>query len=506
VAKGFTDATVSDLDPSHYFGGEGAIALQKLTNGVDADAPPGPFIPLGGPVTWTYRVTNTGNVDLTGLEVVDSRGVAVDCPVTLLAPGGSVDCTASGLAQPDQYENLARATALTPFGDVVDAIDPSHYFGATSAINLEKSTNGVDADEPPGPFIPVGRTVTWSYDVTNTGNSQLTGLDVTDDQGVAVSCPTTVLNPGEAVTCTATGTAVDAEYANAATAMAVGATGEVSDVDPSHYYGAVSRIHLEKATNGRDADDPPGPRIPEGNPVTWTYRVTNPGNMAIRRVTVKDDHNVKPGYVDGDENGDHVLEPGETWTYTATGKAKGGQYRNKGTVKGIDAIETKLTDSDPSHYHSPVQKPKLVINKTASKAKARPGGVIGYTIKVRNVGKGDAHNVHVCDTLPAEQHLLSTSPPAQQTTDRSACWLVRLLRSGASRSFRVIAQVDELSPSGAQRDVAVVMSRRSRRRTDDARVRVISAGGGPCRSRRNPGSDRRPWSPLRPPDLIAPRC
>ena len=506
VAKGLSDATVTDSDPSHYFGGDGAIDLQKLTNGLDADDPPGPFIPVGGPVAWTYRVTNTGNVDLSNLEVVDSRGIAVGCPTTSLAPGASIDCSGSGLAQPDQYHNLARATALTSFGDVVDAVDPSHYFGATSAISLEKSTNGVDADDPPGPFIPAGRTVTWSYVVTNTGNSQLTGLDVTDDRGVVVSCPTTVLNPGEAVTCTATAAAEDGEYANNATATATGATGEVSDVDPSHYFGAVSKIHIEKATNGHDADDPPGPRIPEGNPVTWTYQVTNPGNMAIRKVRVKDDRGEKPRYAGGDENGDHALDPSETWTYTATGKAKPGQYRNKGTVTGINELETKLADSDPSHYYFPVQKPKLVIHKSASKAKVRPGGVIGYTISVRDAGKGDASHVHVCDTLPPEQHLLSNSPRAQHTTDRTACWLVPLLRSGASRTFRVVAQVDELSPPGRQRDVAVIKSKRSRRKTDDADVKVVSAGGGPCRARRSSGSDRRPWTALGPVELIAPRC
>ena len=44
-----------------------AIAHVKLTNGTDNHAPTGPVVPVGSPVTWTYRVTNTGNVPVTAL-------------------------------------------------------------------------------------------------------------------------------------------------------------------------------------------------------------------------------------------------------------------------------------------------------------------------------------------------------------------------------------------------------------------------------------------------------
>ena len=56
------------------------IDIEKATNGEDADTPTGPQIPVGGDVTWTYVVTNTGNVDLTNVTVVDDQGVAVQLP------------------------------------------------------------------------------------------------------------------------------------------------------------------------------------------------------------------------------------------------------------------------------------------------------------------------------------------------------------------------------------------------------------------------------------------
>jgi uncharacterized repeat protein (TIGR01451 family) len=52
--------------------------------------------------------------------------------------------------------------------------------------------------------------------------------------------------------------------------------------------------------------------------VTYTYRVTNPGTVDLSGVTVTDDKVSPVTYVSGDANGDGLLQPGETWIYTAT--------------------------------------------------------------------------------------------------------------------------------------------------------------------------------------------
>jgi hypothetical protein len=85
---------------SHYFGIQPSITLEKTTNGQNPAAPTGPLVPVGDPVDWAYMVTNTGNINLTDLAVVDDQGVTVTCPATTLAVGGSVTCTASGTAWP----------------------------------------------------------------------------------------------------------------------------------------------------------------------------------------------------------------------------------------------------------------------------------------------------------------------------------------------------------------------------------------------------------------------
>jgi hypothetical protein len=118
----------------------------------------------------------------------------------------------------------------------------------TPAIDIEKATNGVDADDPASaPLIPVGATVTWTYVVTNLGTVTLSNVAVTDNQLGPVNCPLSSLAPagetGSSMTCTAVGTAVEGLYGNIGTASGQGGTTAVitvTDSDPSHYRGVLT--------------------------------------------------------------------------------------------------------------------------------------------------------------------------------------------------------------------------------------------------------------------------
>jgi hypothetical protein len=226
----------SDEDPSGYFGAEPAIAIDKTTNGED-----GPCLLAGGEVIWTYTVTNIGNVPVSNVVVTDDQGVAVSCPVTELAVGESMICTAAGVVAEGDYSNLATVTAEHQCGDqilVVQDEDPSGYFGATCDIDIEKSTNGEDADGAPGPEIPVGDPVTWTYVVTNNGNVPVLAT-VTDSMTAApIAVDVPLAANGGTATFTASGTAEEGLYENLATVTATNECGgECSDSDPSHYTG-----------------------------------------------------------------------------------------------------------------------------------------------------------------------------------------------------------------------------------------------------------------------------
>jgi hypothetical protein len=102
------------------------IDIIKYTNGEDANTPTGPVVAVGSTVTWTYVVTNDGNVDLTNVQVTDDKLGPV-CVIGPLAVGATSTCTMTGIAQAGQYANLGTVTGN--YGQIVvtDA-DPSHYF------------------------------------------------------------------------------------------------------------------------------------------------------------------------------------------------------------------------------------------------------------------------------------------------------------------------------------------------------------------------------------------
>jgi hypothetical protein len=347
---------VSDDDPSHYFGqADASIDLEKLTNGEDADSEPGLKIDPGAEVTWTYIVKNTGEVALSEIQVADDKEGAVSCPKRSLRPGESMTCTLKGKAVQGQYRNVGTASGETSCGTVVRDEDASHYHNLPdtvideAAIDIEKHTNGQDADTPKGPEILVGAPVLWEYIVTNIGETRLTNVQVTDNKGVAVSCPKTTLEKGASMTCTGHGTAQKGQYANLGTVTGKDPDGkQVTDNDPSHYFGIEppkpASIDIEKHTNGQDADTPKGPEILVGAPVLWEYIVTNTGEVALSNVKVVDDQGVAVSCPKTS------LVVGESMTCTGHGTAQKGQYANLGTVTGKDPDGKQVTDNDPSHY------------------------------------------------------------------------------------------------------------------------------------------------------------
>ncbi len=126
--------TVTDSDPSHYFGAQDivgdpdpSISIEKATNGVDADTPTGPILEEGDPVTWTFSVENTGNVTLTDVVVTDDRLGPIACPKDTLRPAERMTCSAAGIAAVGQYRNVGSVRGTTPWDQTVTDSDPSHY-------------------------------------------------------------------------------------------------------------------------------------------------------------------------------------------------------------------------------------------------------------------------------------------------------------------------------------------------------------------------------------------
>lgn len=395
-------ATVTDTDPSNHFGVNALINVVKSTNGQDANTGTGPLLAVGSQATFTYVVTNTGNVALATVLLRDDNGTplnnADDFTVTNRTGG---DTNSNNILETTetwtytaptprtvtagQYSNIATVSGNPVDGQGLDIAgitdatdtDPSNHFGASPAINIVKSVNGQDANSAPGQNLAVGTNATFTYIVTTgTGNVALDTLVVRDDNGTPannaddfnpgfVSGDTNSnnrLDVGETWTYQTARPVVLAQYTNTATATGnpVDATGadiaflqNVTDTDVANYVGVTSGINLVKQVNGQDANAATGPNLLVGSQATFTYIVNNTGGTALGTITVRDDNGTPANAADdftvtnllsGDANNNGRMETTETWTFQAIRTVTTGQYTNTGSVTGnpVDANGTDI--------------------------------------------------------------------------------------------------------------------------------------------------------------------
>ncbi|MBN2355052.1 T9SS type A sorting domain-containing protein, partial [candidate division KSB1 bacterium] len=368
---------------------EPAIEIEKATNGEDADLPTGPKIRVGDPVTWTYLVTNTGDVPLNNITVTDDKGVVVTLPATTLAPGESMIGTATGIATAGQYQNVATVAGLAPDGTRVTDTDPSHYYGEEPEGGKFHDLNKNGLEEYTEPLLGGWTIVLKNLDtgaeftvqtISDPADPNFGKWFFPENLPAGTYLVSEVLQSGWVQSCPPGGTYTILYKADGTYELLSTPPPGFHELDFGNYeFTANPDIDIEKATNGEDADSPPGPEIHVGDPVTWTYVVKNTGNVPLCNIIVTDDQGVTPAYQSGDDNKDGCLDLTETWLYEAKGSAVLGQYKNTGKVTG-DYKETTVIDEDPSHYigtEKPVQ--KLIIKKTVEGFNPKP---VKFTFEV----------------------------------------------------------------------------------------------------------------------------
>ena len=412
---------VTDTDRSNHFGATATLTIQKAVNAVDpwnptayedADYAPGVVLPIGSTVTWTYLVANTSTgagavaIDLT--SVTDDGGITgsiaflpmsvntLDAAYNdgdrnhnnLLDPGEVWLFRATGTVPVLPYMNTATANGVFRVGGrpfMTSATDVANILGTGPGINVIKLANGQDANSPAAAvFVPAGSTVTWTYLVTATTSTPLSGVFLTDVTlpGLVLTFVggdtnnNNVLELGETWTYTASSAAPVGLFGNVALASgaALGCTSgncTVYDDDLAYVFGVVPKIAIVKAVNALDPLNPTAieradgvtPELLVGANVTFTYLVTNTGNirLAVNKLTGVVDDGGTPGttaddffgsYVSGDTNNDGFLDLGEVWLFkSATMIVKSTSYTNVAKVTGFEpkTVQT-VTAQDTAAY------------------------------------------------------------------------------------------------------------------------------------------------------------
>ncbi|WP_407921611.1 DUF7507 domain-containing protein [Corynebacterium epidermidicanis] len=226
--------------------GTPGIKIIKLINGEDHNEKPGALVKTGELMDVTYKVKNTGDVELHDVKVSDTvfksegnEDVQVTCPKTDLAPGEEMTCSAKIMApEPGVgHYDLGRVEGTPPSDPsnpnppkVTDEDPEFAHVDSPSSIKIVKKINGDDANSTPGVIVNPGEPMDVTFEVTNTGATTLTNVVVTDDKVPAdkIRCENgdgnkvAELAPGASFTCSATIPAPAAGEQHTNTAKVVG--------------------------------------------------------------------------------------------------------------------------------------------------------------------------------------------------------------------------------------------------------------------------------------------
>jgi len=404
VASASDGVTTSPTDEATVNGNQAPVlTMDKVATTAD-------FTNVGDVLTYDYIVTNTGNTTITNaVTVSDDKIPSISCPALPaggLIPNTSITCTGSyTVTQADldagEVTNIASATdgTTTSPNDTV-TVDGNQ----TPALGIAKSTPATD-------FTNVGETISYTYVVTNTGNTTITNaVTVSDDKIASVTCPalpTGGLLPSTSITCAADYIVTQADVdAGGVTNVATASDGTTtSPADTVTVNGTqTSALSMVKTATTESFAVP-------GDIVSYDYVVTNTGNITLTTaVTVVDDkiaNVICPALPAGG------LAPNASVTCTADYVATQADI-DAGSVTNIaSASSGDLTSPNATETVDAGLEPRLTITKNATEMVQAFGPLfdVTYVIDVENTGNVTLNNFQVSDDLVA-----ALSPATIHTT------------------------------------------------------------------------------------------
>ncbi|MBD8728975.1 DUF11 domain-containing protein [Frigoribacterium sp. CFBP 13707] len=347
----------------------------------------------GTEVTYSFVAQNTGNVTLTDVTIDEGEfsGTGTLSPlapaaVATLAPGETATFTATYvLTQADvdagEVTNTATATGTPVFRNANEPNTPLTSTPSSAIVPVEEAPAvTVDKTADVTTLTQAGQTVTYSFLVTNTGNTTITdpAIDDTEFSGTGELSPVTgpegevVLLPGEVATYTATYVVTQADVDSGALTNTATVTGTTPAGDPTAP-SAPSTVTVPTApapslTIVKTADK--ASVTGAGQVITYTFTATNTGNVTQRDIAIVEGQFTGSGQLGPVvcNAGTATLAPGATLVCTAqyqttASDVRAGSVSNTAVVSGVPAVTTtsgELTVSDPSTARVTVTAPTVL--------------------------------------------------------------------------------------------------------------------------------------------------
>jgi uncharacterized repeat protein (TIGR01451 family) len=415
-------------------------------------------VTVGDPIGFTIDVTNIGygtahNVvldDILPAGVIwsedpdvaecDILDVHLICNIGDLAPWGtfSVHVTATSTeAVCGPVENTATVTADNePTGDEEELPGASIFTSNTQTDNTDSATVFVDC-----PAIEidkaatdgtneistanVGDTITYKYEVTNTGNVDLHDVTVIDDNATPsdtsddielVGCETPLLAVGASTNCTLDHLVTEADFLtsplhNIATASGTSPLDvEVTDDDDATVEITAPDVNVAVTKTADDAE------LTAPDPVGFTIEVTNDGESTATDVTLNDplpqgdilswtidpanpDCSITAGTLSCDFG---EMAPTDTHSVHVTAvsdKEHCTELPNTATIEATNESPGNEGDNEASATTT-VNCPDMTVVAVPEADVVTSGEPVAFTITGSNIGEGTAHGATLTAPLP----------------------------------------------------------------------------------------------------------
>jgi len=384
--------TANVVDPDASTPSSATItAAQNPRLNLAKSASPSAATVAGQTITYTYTLTNFGNVTLhPPYTVTDNKVSTVTCPSSPLdlPPGASVACTGTYALKNNDISagsvtNLATANAT--FGFITTTSNQASATVTTSPLVLSISPS-------PLTVTAAGQTIAYTYTLTNITTSAFSApFAVTDNKVSGITCQAvTSLAAGASMTCSGTHLVTQADMdagsiTDTATATAKSGSQTITSNQASASVVATQtrQLTLTKTASLATA------YAPIGKTIVYTYTLKNTGNVTITSPYTVTDNKIASVNCAAAVS---PLLPGVSTSCTASyvtvqADIDNGWVINTATASGHTTSQT-VTSNPATAWVSTYIGARLGLVKSANPAVVTTGSgqTVTYTYTLKNTG------------------------------------------------------------------------------------------------------------------------
>ncbi|HKZ47229.1 MAG TPA: SdrD B-like domain-containing protein, partial [Thermoplasmata archaeon] len=452
----------------------------------------------GDTITYTLSFTNYGSGDASGVVVVDTipadttfvtaspypddvTGDVLTWYVGLVTAGGSGSITITvqvdaGLADGTLLHNAATLDYDDANGNFIAQLtDDADVIVTAPVVTFSKSADVLTAD----PSDSIAYTLSYA----NTGSGEATDVTIVDTLPADVTFVTATPYP---------------DFVGGGTliwylgSVAAGGSGSISVTVEVNAYTADGTLLTNSATlTYDDANGNARPPLDDdadvtvtapvltliksadvafadpGDFIVYTLSYSNTGSGKATEVTIVDTIPAQTTFVGSVPPYTSVL--GDTYTWVL-GDVAGGASGSITLTVQVDAFTpdgTVLTNDATLDYDdangnpypqlsddasTTVTAPVMTFAKSADVTQADPGDAILYTLEYCNAGGGEATDVTIVDTLPADVTFIDADPDPTSTAGQVLTWVFPSVAAGECGTILVTVTVNPGTSDGTLLD------------------------------------------------------